>query len=712
MDQTRLNGHQDRPQDLDAFAALGIRAMRYPVIWERIAPDGLERADWAWTDERLGRLRALGIRPIAGLLHHGSGPRDTDLAQPDFPARLACFAGAVAERYPWVEEYTPVNEPLTTARFSGLYGHWYPHGHDQRLFLRLLVNQIQGTRLAMHAIRRVNPAARLVQTDDLGRVLSTPHLAYQAEYENHRRWLGFDLLMGRVDRHHPLWRDLADAVPIGELEELLADPCPPDILGINHYLSGERFLDERLGRYPGVAVGGNGRDRYVDVLALRTVARGVAGLGNLLQEAWDRYRLPIALTEIHNGSSRDEQLRWLKEAWDAAVGLRDRGVDLRAVTAWSLLGAFDWNSLLTRQDGHYEPGVYDVSGGGAPRPTALAGLIGDLAKSGTSQHPALDTPGWWHRESRFAWAPTECAPALLPRASLARPRLPGQPRALLITGGDGALARALAEACVQRGLPHRLLSRVELDVTDAAAVAAAIDRWRPWAVLNAAGYAHVERAEAAPERCWRENVEGAAVLGLACAAAGLPCVAFSSHLVFGGGQAAPYLETDPIAPRGVYATSKAAAEQVLHGVSPEMLIVRAGSFFGPQADRNALACAVRAVGAGRSIAAAADVTVSPTYLPDLADAVLDLLMDGEAGIWHLANPGCGTWAEIIREVVGGLSLDPAKVIGVPAATLGRRAPWPAQSALRSGRSALMPPLGQALQRYLGALRADARDAAA
>src|SRR3712207_4540582 len=158
VDQTRLNGHHDRREDLDAFAGLGLRALRYPVLWERIAPHGPERADWRWTDERLPRLRDLGIRPIAGLLRHGSGPRDTDLSQPDLPAKLARFAAAVAERYPWLDHYTPVNEPLTTARFSGLYGHWYPHGRDYGLFLRQVVNQVNGVRLAMQAIRRVNPA--------------------------------------------------------------------------------------------------------------------------------------------------------------------------------------------------------------------------------------------------------------------------------------------------------------------------------------------------------------------------------------------------------------------------------------------------------------------------------------------------------------------------------------------------------------------------
>jgi dTDP-4-dehydrorhamnose reductase len=142
VDQTVLSGHQHRPGDLDQFAALGIRAIRYPVLWERIAPDGLDGADWRWTDERLGRLRDLGVTPIAGLLHHGSGPRHTDLGRPDFAAKVAAFAARVAERYPWLELYTPVNEPLTTARFSGLYGHWYPHARDHGAFLRMLVNQV------------------------------------------------------------------------------------------------------------------------------------------------------------------------------------------------------------------------------------------------------------------------------------------------------------------------------------------------------------------------------------------------------------------------------------------------------------------------------------------------------------------------------------------------------------------------------------------
>ncbi|NEQ28669.1 MAG: hypothetical protein F6K28_58835, partial [Microcoleus sp. SIO2G3] len=102
FNQLERNGHDTRLDDLDRFAALGIRALRYPVLWERIAPNGLASADWNWTDERLSRLRDLEICPIAGLVHHGSGPRSTSLIDPEFPEKLAEFARAVSDRYPWL----------------------------------------------------------------------------------------------------------------------------------------------------------------------------------------------------------------------------------------------------------------------------------------------------------------------------------------------------------------------------------------------------------------------------------------------------------------------------------------------------------------------------------------------------------------------------------------------------------------------------------
>ncbi|HYD70874.1 family 1 glycosylhydrolase [Azospirillum sp.] len=705
VDQTVLSGHHERLDDLDAFARLNIHRIRYPVLWERVAPDGLESADWSWTDRRLERLRELGIKPIVGLLHHGSGPRATNLADPSFAERFTAFAARAAERYPWVEDWTPINEPLTTARFSGLYGLWYPHARDHRAFLCMLLNQIDGIRRAIRAIRAVNPQARLIQTEDICRVFSTPHLAYQAAYENERRWLSLDLLTGRVDAEHPLRPYLDEAALEAPhrrlLEELVEDPCPPDVIGGNHYLTSERFLDERLERYPPETHGGNGIDRYADVEAVRVVAEGVVGFEGLLLETWERYGLPVAATEVHNGSTREEQMRWLKEVWDGAVRLRARGVDVRAVTAWSLLGSVDWNSLLTRRDGVYESGVFDVRSP-RPRPTALTGLLAALARDGDADHPVLDTPGWWHRPDRFFWPPVRCRPYTLPYGAWTLSARLGEPRTLLITGATGTLGRAFARHCALRGLPYRVLGRHELDISDPASVAAALDRHRPWALVNTAGYVRVDEAEAEPERCRRENTDGAVRLAEACAARGVALVTFSTDLVFDGAKRAPYVESDPVAPLGVYGASKAAAEAGVLSALPSALVVRTSAFFGPWDQHNFVTQTLNRLRAGQRVAAAADVVVSPTYVPDLVDATLDLLIDGEAGVWHLASAGAVSWADLARMAADRCGLDASRVDAVPAVRLGWTAPRPAYGVLGSERGFIMPALDDALARYAAA----------
>jgi dTDP-4-dehydrorhamnose reductase len=703
LDQLSFSGHASRERDLELFADLGISAIRYPVLWERTAPRGLRSADWTWPDARLSRLRQLKLRPVVGLLHHGSGPADTSLVDPAFPERLAAYARAVAERYPWVEDYTPVNEPLTTARFSGLYGHWYPHGRDNVTFARALLTQCRAVALSMREVREVNPRARLVQTEDLGKTFATRALRYQAEFENERRWLTFDLLCGRLDRSHLMWAFLVEAgASESELDWFLENPCPPDVVGVNHYVTSERFLDERLERYPPHTHGGNGLNVYADVEAVRARAEGCAGPRALLSEVWERYRLPVAVTEAHLGCTREEQLRWLAEVWAAARALRDEGADVRAVTAWALLGSFDWNSLVTEARGHYEPGVFDLRGG-EPRPTALARLIKELARGAEPSHAVLDSPGWWRRLERLLYFPerkrgrAKGGAAKGPEASAANGR--GKTRALLIAGAAGTLGQALARACRLRSIPFRLLKRSEMDIADAASVASALDASRPWALVNAAGFARVDDAEREREACLRENAEGPSLLAEACASRGVPLVTFSSDLVFDGARERPYVESDAVSPLNTYGRSKAEAEARVLAAHPSALVVRTGAFFGPWDGHNFATAALRALSRGEGFAAASDAVVSPTYVPDLVNACLDLLIDGERGIWHLTNGGALTWAEFARRVARLAGLDEACVEGRPILSFDFAAPRPAYSALASERGTLLPTLDDALARY-------------
>jgi dTDP-4-dehydrorhamnose reductase len=507
----------------------------------------------------------------------------------------------------------------------------------------------------MRAIRRVNPSARLVQTDDLGKTFSTPPLAYQAEHENQRRWLAFDLLCGRVDARHPWWRILRDhGIPARHLDVFRDGEGAPDIIGINHYLTSERFLDQRLERYPPWLHGGNGRHAYADVEAVRMpLPPEDLGPAARLREAWQRYSRPLAVTEVHHGCTRDEQVRWLAEVWSAARQVRAEGADIRAVTLWSLFGSVDWNTLLTREHGIYEPGAFDIRGP-APRPTALAHAAADLARRGRFDHPVLDQPGWWRREARF-YRP-------LRRRS---PLAPSSARPLLAIGLSPALGRPLARLCAARGLDC-----VALQHPRRGGVAAELRRQRPWAVLAGA------QAE-----------EPAA----ACAALGLPLVAFSSAQVFDGRAGRPYGEDDPAAPAGACDPGLARAEAGIARLHPGALIVRTGPLFDPHDPDDPLFAMLQRLASRLPVEEGADM-VSPTYAPDLVHVALDLLIDGAEGLWHLANPGAVSRLDWARDAARRAGLDPASV----RQAMGQ---IPLCHALTTRRGALLPPLPSALDRF-------------
>ena len=676
-------GHVDRPEDLDLLAGLGIKTLRYPVIWESIAPDNPDACDWSWHDARLTRLRDLGIRVIAGLVHHGSGPHYTHLLDPFFPEKLAAFAAKAAARYPWIDAWTPVNEPLTTARFSCLYGHWYPHRQDPAAFLAATLNQCRGVALAMQAIRAVTPSAQLIQTEDLGRTFSTPRLACQAAYENERRWLSLDLLAGRVQPDHP-WADAFQeaGIPETRLSELRDGMGRPDIIGINHYLTSDRFLDERCHFYPDLPAGGNGQLAYIDTEAVRIPeAVGQLGCAARLKEAWDRYHLPLAVTEAHNSCTREEQLRWLTDIWAAACTLGDAGVDMRAVTLWSVFGAVDWCSLLTRKDGVFEPGLFDMTGP-KPRPTLVAKAALEIAQSGAFAHPVLDTPGWWARDTRFL---REGKPRVLPAPVRAS-------RPILITGATGTLGRALLRICDARGLHAIATTRADLDITNDAAIDQTMRDLNPWAVINAAGFVRVADAAQEPDRCFAENATGPERLAQACAARDLPFVTFSSDLVFDGQGARPYLESDTANPLCTYGSSKHAAEQLVTEAWDKGLIIRTSAFFGPWDRHNFVWSILDRLHRGKPVTANAHETVSPTYVPDLVHGTLDLLLDGEQGLWHLTNPCEISWFDLARAAARHARLDTQ---GITAET----STPPRSTALTTARGLVLPPLDQALFAY-------------
>ena len=677
-------GHAARLQDIDAMAELGVKAVRYPILWETVAPESPNELDFSWHDERLKRLRDKGIRVIAGLVHHGSGPRYTNLLDPKFPDQLARYARRVAQRYPWIDAWTPVNEPFTTARFSCLYGHWYPHLHDIDATFRATVNQCLATLRAMRAIREVSPTSELIATEDMGRTFSTPELAYQAEHDNGRRWLPFDLLFGRVVEGHQFYRWLRNKAATQEvLDELATGEGRPDIIGFDHYLTSDRFLDHRTLRYTGVEAGSNGRDRYVDVEAVRVdKLRPLLGPALRLRETWERYKTPIAVTEVHHGCTRDEQVRWLVEMWTAAEQERARGADIRAVTIWALFGMVDWRSLLTRREGHYDVGVFDTRGE-TPRPTLVAKAAEALGRGDPFEHPLLDLPGWWKRPGR-------CHGRLrfetLPSSSV-------KARPILITGATGTLGQAFSRICAHRGIAHVLTSRADLDICEEDSIAAALDRYKPWAVINTAGFVRTWEAAERQDECFKANVTGPEQLARACKLHGIPLVTFSSDLVFNGRLGRSYVEPDEPAPVCEYGRSKAQAEARLLSIDADALIVRTSAFFGPWDRFNFLFNTVEQLTRGEDVFASDKSIVSPTYVPDLVHATLDLLLDQEKGIWHLTNQGAISWHELACQIADRAKLDPGRII-IPDDDVR------ADTSLTSNRGLLLRPLDGAIDDFV------------
>lgn len=637
-DQFEKSGHGSRKEDLAIIASLGLKKIRYPFLWEKISPtSGVY--DWSWSDERVKELGRLGVEPIAGFLHHGSGPEHTNLLDPDFPQKLMVFAGEFAKRYPQINDYTPINEILTTARFSCLYGHWYPHKKDDHSFLKAVINQCKATILAMREIRKINPKARLIQTDDMGKCQSTIKLKYQCDFENERRWLAFDLLCGKVNKEHELYKYiLENGIPEADLKWFQKQSSPPDVMGLNHYHLSNRWLDHRTDLYPEWARGGNGRHLYADVGAVDSGRVEPPLPQEIMKDTWERYGKPIVMTEVHMRGYREEQMRWFYQMWEAAKLARSEGIDVEAITAWSLLGTFDWHSLCTKNDFFYEPGVFDLrSIDQKPKATALSKLIQGIAQNDRADHPLLEEPGYWVKPRRILFGAKFQSYSIIS---------PSKARPVLITGRNGTLGQAFARICGERNIPYKILSRLEMDITDEAMVRHAINEIKPWAIINAAGFVNVNEAENNRERCFLENVVGPENLAKACSHFKIPFVTFSSDLVFDGAHNGAYLESHPLSPINTYGESKALCEKVVLSLYPESLIIRTSSFFGPWDSYNFVTQTLNQLSRGEKVSALSNVRVSPTYVPDLVHETLNLLIDGETGVHHITNDADLSWAEL------------------------------------------------------------------
>jgi dTDP-4-dehydrorhamnose reductase len=389
-DQLAETGHAERHDDVARLASLGVAATRYPVLWERTAPEPERAPDLRWAARRLEALGAAGVEPIVTLLHHGSGPRWTSLLDPDFPEKFARYAGAVAAAFPWVARWTPINEPLTTARFATLYGHWYPNLRDDHVaFGRAIAHEALGTLLALQAIRAHAPQAAFVLTEDLQTFVALDEdaqVAATVAHQRERSFLSVELVMGRVVPGHSLYAYLHErcAVPAALLERIAANASAPDLMGWNYYPNSERVF-----RMTAAGVEDRARVAY---------APGSLTAAPALRAAHARLGLPFGLSEVHVNANERGRVRWLAQRHAELVRLANDGLPVRACGVWAAFGLNDWDSLLTRREDYLEDGIFTFAPPGeTPRETAVAGALRALASGQTLEIP--EEPGWWERQS-------------------------------------------------------------------------------------------------------------------------------------------------------------------------------------------------------------------------------------------------------------------------------------------------------------------------
>jgi dTDP-4-dehydrorhamnose reductase len=280
-----------------------------------------------------------------------------------------------------------------------------------------------------------------------------------------------------------------------------------------------------------------------------------------------------------------------------------------------------------------------------------------------------------------------------------RHTLQGNNKPLLIIGKNGTLGRAFARICYDRAIPFILLGREKCDIINKQTIESVISEYDPWAIINAAGYVRVDDAETDHDRCFNENTYGPVNLAEACLRHHIKFLTYSSDLVFDGRSNKPYTESDSINPLNIYGKSKAQSEGLVLQTNPDSLIIRTAAFFGPWDEYNFLHYVIDNLSKQQQITVANDLYISPTYVPDLVNNSLDILIDDESGIWHVVNKGKTTWSELAYEVAAKWRLNNIFINSMPWKDISLQAPRPAYSVLKSEKGIILPSLDNALQRF-------------
>ncbi len=263
-------------------------------------------------------------------------------------------------------------------------------------------------------------------------------------------------------------------------------------------------------------------------------------------------------------------------------------------------------------------------------------------------------------------------------------------RAVLVIGASGLVGRRLREhyGSGVAGTYHRTPAEglMPLDITDAAAVGALVERLRPRVIIHTAALTNVDQCEREPEASRAINVMGTANVAAAAAAAGARYLFFSTDYVFGGEQG-PHGPDETFAPLNIYGRHKLEAERIVAARVENHLVVRACNLYGYQPyGRNFVLSVFEAARAGRALRVPSDQWGSPTLAEDLAEATRLVAESSLTGAVHLAGPDYLDRLTLARRAAQAFGLDSDFIAGVPSAELGQSAPRPLKGGLAVSES--------------------------
>jgi beta-glucosidase/6-phospho-beta-glucosidase/beta-galactosidase len=331
LDEYELTQHYSQwKRDFDLVAETGVKYVRWGIPWYRVQP-ARYRWDWSWVDEALDYLvNVKGITPILDLMHYGTPLwMENSFIDADYPNCVAQYAAAVVNRYKsLVRYYTPLNEPMVNADFCGSKAEWPPYLTGDTGYIKLLLALARGIVLTTRAIRDEQPEAIIVQVEALWHKISyDPSLKWRASQENLRQYLCFDLTTGHVVNSHPLINYLCEhGTNESDLAWFHENAVSFDIFGANFYpWSYSELKKQQDGSIQHIPVPTRG-----EIISL------------VIRETYERYQLPIFVTETSANKDIPGRKQWMDETIQAVRELRTAGIPVLGYTWFPLFTMVDW----------------------------------------------------------------------------------------------------------------------------------------------------------------------------------------------------------------------------------------------------------------------------------------------------------------------------------------------------------------------------------